>query len=175
MPMGFSEKRLALADEQWARIVQGYSTDEKSAYGGLPIKNIYDVGCGTFAGPNMVANDASALLGKMFFTVNVGCNEDMTVLYTIREAVRDVCGELPDATKELVLVAPMDMQVYISKLTAEDAVYDQEEAQEWTKTNTRQDIMWWAHESVAPHPRQETTARRAQSIAWWSTIIEESP
>ena len=125
--------------------------------GGVLIKNIYDVGCGNFAGPNVVANDASALLGKMFFTINVGCNEDMTVLYIIREAVRDVCGEIPDATKELVLVVPMDVQVYITKLTAEDAVYDQEEAPEWANTNVRQDIMWWAHESAAPHPRQETT------------------
>ena len=133
VPTGFTEKRLALADEPWARIAQGYSNDEKSAHGGLLIKIFYDVGCGTFAGPNVVANDASALLGKMFFTVNVGCNEDMTVLYTIREAVRNVCGVLPGTTKGLVLVVPMDMQVYISKLTADNAVYGQEEAPEWAK------------------------------------------
>jgi len=34
--------------------------------------------------------------------------------------------------------------------------------------------MWWAHASVAPHLRHETTVRRAQSIAWWSTIIEDT-
>ena len=27
---------------------------------------------------------------------------------------------------------------------------------------------------MAPHPRQETTVRRAQSLAWWSTIIEDA-
>jgi hypothetical protein len=69
VPAGFEERTLMLSDAQWGKVSEAYSTDE-SEYGGLTIKDIYDVAVGSFTGSSTVRKDVQALLGKMFFCVD---------------------------------------------------------------------------------------------------------
>ena len=163
VPAGYEERTLMLSDAQWDKVIEAYSVDD-SEYGELMIKDIYAMATGIFTGSGTVRNDAQALLGRMFFVLTVGDNNNKTVLYTPGSALRDVCGGAIDATKELVLVVPKDAEVRVSKLKlGEDEMYDKD-MPDWAQFDMRRDILWCAHEGIHPHAKQAATVKRAMTL-----------
>ena len=123
-----------------------------------------------FTGSSTVSNDVQALLGKMFFVPTVGDNSNKTVLYTPSSALRDVCGGAIDATKELGLVVPKNVEVRVSKLKiGEDEMYDKD-MPDWAQFDMRRDILWCAHEGIHLHAKQATTVKRAMTLGWWPSL-----